>query len=191
MSETLPPQASPAAAPSRRGRWLLIASLAFNLLVAGALAGAFFFGPKHGPGRWGATPMEFGLMHFSRKLPEDRRTAVREVLRDGRKAAKPMRAQLRDARQAAADVLGSADYSADRMQAALDQIGVVEDGLRRNGVSVVVKALDKLTPEDRKSLSEAWSKRLERHDRRRKGRTPEKDDDSEKPDADPEGVAAP
>lgn len=177
MSETVSPGPVPIAPSGKpgRGRWLLIASLAFNLLVAGALAGAFFFGPKHGPGRWGATPMEFGLMHFSRKLPEDRRVAVREVLREGRKTAKPLRAQLRDARLTAANVLGSADYSADRMQAALAQIGVIEDGLRRNGVSVVVTALDKLTPEDRKALSEIWTKRLERHDKRRKGRTPEKD----------------
>lgn len=183
MSDPRSPGAdqSPASAGPGRKRWLLVASLALNLLVLGAFAGAYFFGPRHGPGRWGATPMEFGLMHFSRKLPEERRNGVREVLREGRKAAKPLREDLRKAREAAALVLGSPDYTTEKMQAALEQIGVAEDSLRRNGAAVVVKAIERLTPEDRKSLSEAWTKRLERHDKRRKSQGKESDKDNPDP----------
>lgn len=178
MSDVTHMDPTPGPAPRSRWRWLLIASLALNFLVLGAMAGAWVFGHRHGPGRWGATPMEHGLMHFSRQLPEDRREAVRRHLKEGRQAMKPLKEDLRKARISAAEVLGSADYTPEKMRAAMEAAGAADLKLRQNGVDVVIKAIGTLTPEDRKSLSEAWSRRLKHEDRR--NRKFDKNDDGPK-----------
>lgn len=165
------PAPNPETPPStgRRFRWLLIASLAVNLLVFGAMAGAWVFGHRHGHMRgWGPTPMEHGLMFFSRSLPEERRDMVRKHLKDGRAAAKPIREELRQARLRAAEILMSPDFTTDKLKAAMDAIGAADQRMRQNGADVVVKAVEGLNPEERKSLGQHWQRRLQFEDRRRK-----------------------
>ena len=169
MSDQSPPATPAPAVTGKRMRWLLVASLAVNLLVLGAVAGAWVFGHRHGHGRgWGPTPMELGQMFFSRTLPQERRDMVRRYLKDGRQAAKPIREDLRAARQRAAEVLVSPDFTIDKLKAAMDEIGNVDQRMRQNGVDVLLKAVEGLTPEDRNALGKGWSRRLQREERRGK-----------------------
>lgn len=80
---------APPAAPVRRGlRWLLIASLGVNLLVAGVVVGNLASGPM---GRREPS-VELALGPFARALdPADRRAIARDLLE---------RADLRDLRRA-------------------------------------------------------------------------------------------
>jgi uncharacterized membrane protein len=188
LSDPSPP-AAPAPAPAATGRglrWLLIASLALNLLVAGALAGLWLKGPPpHGPHRGGPSATAFGLMMFSRDLPPERREAVRKPLREARRAARPLREDMRAARTRAAEVLAAPDFTAEKLKAAMDEIGAVETRLRGSGVDALVGAVGALTPEERRKLSEVWKRRLEQGERRKgkQGRDgPGKDGPPDEPD---------
>lgn len=159
--------------PARRGRWLLIASVALNLVFIGGLAALWLKGPP-GPWRGGASQTAFGLMKFSRELPEERRDAVRRHLKEARPALKAAQVDLRQARVKAAEVLGSASYTADAMRAALDAVASTDNRLRAMGTDALMKAIGELTPEDRQKLAQSWTRRLER-EQRRKGKR-ERDD---------------
>lgn len=153
--------------PARTWRWLLIGSVALNLVFVGGLAALWFKGP---PGHWrggGASQTAFGLMKFSRELPADRRDAVRRHLKDARPALRSTQDELRQARAQAAEVLGSASYTPEAMQAALDSVASTDNRLRTMGTNALMKAIGELTAEDRKKLAESWTRRLEREQKRK------------------------
>jgi uncharacterized membrane protein len=109
-------------------------------------------------------------MRFSGELPPERREAVRRHLREARQSLKDVRDGLRSARAKAAEVLAAPDYTAEKMQAALDAIAVTDNRLREMGTAALMKAIGELTPEERQKLAAAWTRRLER-ERGRKGRS--------------------
>lgn len=160
--------------PSRdRGgwvKWLLIASLATNLLVVGVVAGAWFHGHRHGLFRAPGGPSDFGLLYFSRTLPEERRGEVRKLLREGRADLRTRRDEMTKLRQAAAEALAADDFTPERLRQAMDAIGGAEMAKRDAGVDVLMKVVAILTPEDRKRLSEWWKHRLEKEARYRRKR---------------------
>jgi uncharacterized membrane protein len=155
--------------PSRGLRWLLVGSLALNLAIVGGLAALWFKGPP-GASRWGSTQTAFGMMKFSRDLPEDRRQAVRKHLKDARSALKAVRDDLRAARVRAAEVLASADYSPEQMKSALDAVAAADNRMRSMGTEALMKAIGELTPEDRQKLAASWTRRLEREQKRKSKR---------------------
>jgi len=147
-------------------RWLLIGSLALNLVFVGGFAALWFKGPP-GHGRGGASQTAFGLMKFSRDLSPERRDAVRKHLKDARPALKAGQADLRLARAKAAEVLGSATYTAEAMRSALDAVAATDNQLRNMGTDALMKAIGELTPEDRQTLAQSWTRRLEREQKRK------------------------
>lgn len=161
------------AGPARKWRWLLMISVALNLAFVGGLAAVWWKGPP-GPWRGGASQTAFGLMKFSRDLPDERRDAVRRHLKEARPALKSAQVELRQARVKAAEVLGSASYTPEAMRAALDAVASTDNRLRAMGTDALMKAIGELTPEDRQKLAQSWTRRLEREQRRRGKR--ERDD---------------
>lgn len=80
----------------RRGiKWVLGLSLAFNLLVLGAVGGAAFRHMGDGPKRWdrggGPSVQAYGAPYM-RALPPEARRMVNEALREGRRSL-PSRAE--------------------------------------------------------------------------------------------------
>ena len=162
-TSTTPPTAS---APSAGRRWLLIGSLALNLLFIGGLGALWFKGPP-GPGHWGPSQTAFGIMRFSRDLPPERRVAVRQHLKEARQVLKDLKAELRVARLKAAEVLASPSYTPEQLKAALDAIASGENRMRDVGSVALLKSIGELTPEERQKLAEAWTRRLEKQQRRK------------------------
>lgn len=160
MTDTTP--ASAALPPSSGRRWLLVGSLALNLLFLGGLAALWWKGPMPGYGHPGPSQTAFGLMKFSRDLPPERRDAVRKHLKDARGDLRGMRDELLAARRNAAEVLASPDYTPEKMQAALDAIAAADQRIRDRGTGALVKAIGELTPEDRAALASLWQRRLEK-----------------------------
>lgn len=161
---------APVPAPSgQRTKWLLIASLGLNLLIAGAVAGAMFM-HRGGPhGRWGIGPQDFGLMGFARSLPPERRDMVREELKGLRGALKPMRQEIRAAREEAANLLAADPFDRNALKAALVKVGTAEQSMRGTSVDRLLGVIDRFTPAERQSLSAAWKKKMERGPKRDKG----------------------
>ncbi len=171
-----------ASTPRRRcSRWLialLVLSLAVNLLVLGAVGTMAYFHFKgtawmsHGQtdrqtlrraalGRPGL--MVRALWRTMRTLPEERRKALRPLLREHRQAIRQAYAEVGRLRLALTEALKTAPDDAARRQAILQQLEKAETETRRHIVQLVATFLENLTPEERRIFAE----RLERYERRR------------------------
>lgn len=145
--------------PTGPVRWLLIASLALNLLVAGLLLGSLIF--DDGPGR-GPRPVELALGPFARALDEEDRHAILESLRD-RPDLRPMRGEEREA--AFADILAA--VRAEPFDPARAGAALAAQSSRVEAVQAAVQAellerLRAMTPEQRAAFAERLDSELRR-----------------------------
>lgn len=169
-------QAPAAEAPGKRINWLLvalIASLAVNLMVAGAVAARWYVG--FGPERYARlTQTQLIPRYFFRDLDRARRLELLSVfkaedgnIRDGREAVKAQVAEI-------ADALEAEPYDPARVRAAIAGFTAKSEELFATGGGAAMALIDKLTPEERQQLARHLRSRDERRGK------PAKDD---KPDA--------
>lgn len=173
---------------SRRLKYALIASLALNLLVVGAVAGTMVmhgFG-RHPLPRIGYGPhQDFGLMGLTRRLPEERRKEIRKKLREDRDKLRPLIEDLRAARRDAADKLAAEPFDSMALKSAFDVAGEKDRAVREAAIAAFLVHAEQLKPEERRMLADWWRKRNEPFKERRKKK---KKDDAETGAA---GVSAP
>jgi uncharacterized membrane protein len=157
-------------------KYALIASLALNLLIIGAVAGTMYGFRKHPP-RFGQGAREdFGLMGLTQKLPEDRRKQLRKQLRQDRVAFRPLIDEIGAARRGAADKLAADPFDKAALEAAIANVAEKERALRQAAVGVFLGHAEQLTPDERHTLAEWWRKRSESFHHRRKERKAKKDE---------------
>lgn len=151
MSET---PTTPATA-GRKLNWLvvaLVASLAVNLLVAGAVAARWYVGA--GPDRYARlTQTQLIPRFFFRDLDRSRRMELMAVfkaqdkdIREGRRAVKAKVAEL-------ADALDAEPYDAARVKAAVEGFTAKSEALFMTGSDAAMALIDKLTPEERQMMA--------------------------------------
>ncbi len=172
-------------AQRRCSRWpvaLLVLSLAVNLLVLGAVGTMAYFhfrGPAwmtHGEwrGKMNAQTLQRaalgrpGLMvralwRTLRTLPEERRRALRPLLREHRQAIRQAYAEVGRLRLALAELLETAPADEARRQTLLRDLERAESQTRRHIVLLIGTFLENLTPEERRLFAE----KLRRFERRR------------------------
>ena len=111
--------AAPSPPSNSRLRLALIASLALNVLIIGAVAGTFLMSSHQGWG--GHKRKQFGLMGFAQTLPADRAEIIRAKIASEEANLAPLRKAERDARDAARAVrpLGGAARRREHRQAGL------------------------------------------------------------------------
>ncbi len=175
---------------SRRLKYALIASLALNLLVVGAVAGTMVmhgFG-KHPLPRFGYGPhQDFGLMGLTRKLPEERRKEIRQKLREDREKLRPLIDDLRAARRDAADKLAADPFDSAALKGAFDVAGEKDRTVREAAIAAFLVHAEQLKPDERRMLADWWRKRNEPFKERRKKKKKDADESGE---ADPTAPAS-
>lgn len=153
-----------AAGKSSGGRGLriaLIASLALNVLIVGAVAGMLVFGRHHGWKHHGYR----GLMGFARTLPAERGDEIREKLKSERAALAPLRKAEREARVEARSILMTEPFDLDRFKAALKRAAEADASEKKARMAVFAQMVATLTPEERQQLHK-WFERRRKHFRR-------------------------
>ena len=117
---------------------IFIASLAFNLLVIGAVATAWHL---HGGKHWRHGSVERSLMHFAyRELPRDKRRALRKSWRAERKAMKPLFKDVRAARKDLARVLQAESYDRAGLETALEGVWQKRAAVRQRAASIAARS---------------------------------------------------
>ncbi|MGE0022976.1 MAG: periplasmic heavy metal sensor [Hyphomicrobium sp.] len=162
MTEASQPGTVPPAAGSRRLKYALIASLALNLLIIGAVAGTMYGYGKHrrGPGG-GVRGEDFGLMGLTFRLPDERKKEIRKRLRADREALRPLVEEVRTARRQAAEKLAAETFDKAALEGALDAAGEKDRTLRAAAIAAFLAQAEQLTAEERRMLAEWWMKRNE------------------------------
>lgn len=161
---TLTSQSETAAARPRR-RWLmplLVASLAVNLLIAGAMAGwAWRHGPggPDGPGgRHGGPDRIVGL------LPESKQDQARAIIDRYRAGDAKRDADRKAAQEAMLAALTAEPWQRPAFEQALARLGTAEVA-RRLDPGMLGEIAATLTPDERKALAARLREGIERRER--------------------------
>jgi uncharacterized membrane protein len=168
-----------AAAP--KSRWLfagLIASMALNLLFIGWFGSAMWHHRKDPTWRGG----EPGLMGFVRKLPEDRRPALRARLKQARETIKPFKAELDTAWTAANAALAADPFDKAAAKTAFDTAIAADAKLRAAIDDELIATAEGLSADERKLLQEWREKRKPRMLRHHRRRNKDKAEESAAPE---------
>jgi uncharacterized membrane protein len=153
---------SEASQPSRFSprtlRWVLVASLALNVLIIGAVVSTLClsrWGHGHnGPGFKGSP-----LLGFARTLPRERADVVRQKIADAEPSVEAARRGIRDARAAVRDVLSAETFDQAKLDAALDGLVQAQTNEARARTTRFGATVGQLTPEERRQLYEWLEKR--------------------------------
>jgi len=138
--------------PSRWGRWLLIASLAFNVLVIGAMVGrAYHF--RHGAAVVGPVGGGPNLVGFVGTLAADRRVTVWTSTGTERRELRPLRAAMREARAVLREALATEPFDAKRVDEAHAKLIETEVALRVASQRLITRIASILTPEERRRFA--------------------------------------
>lgn len=161
MSDASRPETEPRPGGARWLKYALIASLALNLLIVGAVAGTMIgFGKHHhGPRVGHPRGEDFGLMGLTRTLPEERRKEVRKQLREDRGKLRPLFEDIRAARREAADKLAADPFDRTALEGALATVSDRERTLRQEAVGIFLGHVERLTADERRTLAEWWRKK--------------------------------
>lgn len=143
---------------SRRWLWtLLVVSLAVNLLVIGALAGAFWHRGHRGHGAGGDHRQAFGIVRFARDLPAERREVLVGLVEDARGRLRSKRQEARAARRVAHDLLAAQPFDAQAFSAAVNNVVAVRSTSHQLAADLLVSAVGAMTAEERAAYAE-WLK---------------------------------
>ncbi|MGE3874039.1 MAG: periplasmic heavy metal sensor [Parvibaculaceae bacterium] len=156
--------------------FLLVASLAVNLLIAGAL-GMRYFSPERLE-RWsGASFTQLLPRRFLSDLPEDRRREFLDLLKSRREVFRESRAGMRDVALRFAGALERDPYSEAEVDAAIQDFTKLSTQMVDSGTQVTLDIVKKLSPQERGLLAKQVRERVERMRERRKKWQKDKGDD--------------
>ena len=150
--------------PRRGRRWykiVLITSLALNLLVVGAIAARFAFGPhtRHFSPSFGWSEGR----SFYKKLPRDRQRVVMDQIKEHREEFRTMRETVRAARADAAARLSDTASSDGDIAQALSALGESEAGAVKRIRQIMGDISVSLTVSERQALAKQILSRQRQH----------------------------
>jgi uncharacterized membrane protein len=155
--------------------FLLVASLAVNLLI-GAAAGMRYFYPDRTE-RWsGASFTQLLPRRFLSDLPEDRRREFLVDLKSRREVFRQSRAEMRAVALRFAEALERNPYDEAEATRAIQDFTKLSSQMVDSGTQVTLNIVKKLSPEERGLLAQNVRDRIERMQERRKNRQKESDD---------------
>ena len=152
----VPPSQTP-----QRWRQLLFASLAINLLFAGAAAGSLLTWKRHhGSGGKSQDGKELAITGFIKSLPKERAKELRRLIKQQKVPDfDPLMENARQARRNAADVLAAETFSKDKLTAAFAGIEAAEGTMKSTARALLIDVAEHLTQAERQALADRWKSR--------------------------------
>jgi hypothetical protein len=146
--------------------FVLVASLAVNLVGLGALGMRYFYPDR--PERWsGASFTQLLPRNFLSDLPMERRREYLDLLKSRRDAFRQSRSEMRSVALRFAEALERNPYDEAQAITAVQDFTKLSAGMVDSGTLVTLQIVKKLTPEERVLLAKAVRDRLERMQQRR------------------------
>lgn len=139
--------------PLRSRRWLLLASLALNVLLVGLIVGAVWRGTREGGAGFGPRPGGPGQMFaYLASLPPERRATI---IREGKLArgeVRELRRHVREAQRERIAALTADTFDRDRYAAAQTRLDNAEARLRELLATSLKNAAAAMTPDERRAF---------------------------------------
>jgi uncharacterized membrane protein len=147
-------------------KFLLVASLAVNLLIAGAVGMRYFYPERME--RWsGASFTQLLPRKFMSDLPAERRREFLDLLKSQRGTFRESRADMRDVALRFAEALERNPYDEAQVTTAVQDFTKLSNQMVDSGTLVTLQIVQKLTPEERILLAQRVRDRVERMQQRR------------------------
>ncbi len=141
--------------------FLLVASLAVNLVIAGA-AGMRYFYPERLE-RWsGASFTQLLPRRFLSDLPDDRRREFLDLLKSRREVFRQSRLGMRDVALRFAEALERNPYDEAQVTLAIQDFTTLSTQMVDSGTLVTLQIVQKLTPGERLQLAQRVRERIDR-----------------------------
>jgi uncharacterized membrane protein len=150
MSGTAP---EPKAPRLRASRWMwivLIASLAFNLLGIGLVAGSLWQ-VRYARATPGG-PLPGRIADFAETLPAERRAGIQDAMNAAQAAIKPLRQQARQARREALKAFTSEPFDKDKFAAAQARASAASLEVRQAYLRLLTEMGASLSAEERRQF---------------------------------------
>ena len=138
-------------------RWVLVASLAVNLLVVGVVAGSF---AKTGNGPRGGA--DLGVGPFVRALDADGRREVLRELRSNRQVSGEFRNLHRQGFREIIEVLNTEPFDPEAMQALFESQRGQTQAIQAAGQQALLEHLTDMTPEERAAFATRFETEIKR-----------------------------
>jgi len=156
--------------PAQGSRWrsaLLIASLALNLFIGGAIATRFF--THGGPERFiGAGYTQLIPRGFFAEMPRDRRKVLLDILKRYRKDFRAEREGTESVAAKLADALVTEPYDVEKVKLVVSEFADQSGKLAARGGDAALDIIGRLSPEERKVLAEAIRDRASLNESKKK-----------------------
>jgi uncharacterized membrane protein len=146
---------------SKRVKFLLAASLALNLAVAGVVVGAAI--KSHGDRPPSVNDLNYGP--FSDALTRDQRKQLRRTFLEGGPSLRDMRAQMRADLENVATALRAEPFDAAAMRAAFDAQNKRISGRVALGQQAMMELILSMSPADRADFADRLERGLNHHGR--------------------------
>lgn len=127
---------TPAKKPRKWTRWLLIASLALNLLIVGAAVGFAVRGPGAKPG---SAPNMPGAISLLRAMPDSHRGQVRDAFREHRETLRAQRDDVSTLRKAFLAEIEKETPDKAELERLLASFGDIESRISERGRAVLLQ----------------------------------------------------
>ena len=143
--------------PGRWRRWLLVVSLALNILVLGLVAGAVLRG---GPPGGAAVRVDLTLGPLLRALEAEDRAAIRAGLQTRRPVERRSRVEMRRDMRAMRDALRAEAFEPARMRALMDRQFARLRTIQGRAADQVIAHLATMSPAERRALADRFEDEL-------------------------------
>lgn len=143
--------------PAQGSRWwtaLLVASLAINLLIGGAVAARFFTREGH-ERLMGASYTQLIPRGFFSEIPRERRRVLLDILKQYRKDFRGDRDAFEAAAARLADALVIEPYDVEKVKLVINEFSDQAGKLAARGGDAALDILAQLSPDERRILAEA------------------------------------
>jgi uncharacterized membrane protein len=138
-------------------RWGLYASLALNLVLVGAVAGALAAGVRldrpHGPPPFERGADEGGRAELMHKLGPEQRELLRRTARQGFEATADLRVTARDARQRLVALAAAPTFDRAAIEAQLAQVRRLDGEVAAAFSGALLDAMAAMSPADRAAVA--------------------------------------
>lgn len=143
--------------------WVLIASLALNLFLAGVVGVRYW---REQQWRSERSTMTGPIGRIAQGLPESGRTKVKAVLDSRREQIREQNREFRRARSEAMQALAAEPFDRAKVEAAFAEARRRADGVSAIMQGAMIEASAQLTPEERKAFRERMAERDRERERR-------------------------
>ncbi len=156
MSEMIETEVPPR--NSKLIKWLLILSLAVNLMLVGVIGGAIWV-------RHNINPLERMTASFLKTLPDEKRNSIADIFKQHKNTIEPQWKEVISTQLKVINLLKQDNFDPKQLDKMLEELLQLQNKLQTTRHQLVVELSKNLTTEERRTFIRVWNRYMRRFKR--------------------------